>query len=185
MGVTDTDFDWMRRAIELAHRAAEQGEVPVGAIIVQEGRILGEGWNQPIALHDPTAHAEIQALRAAALFEKNYRLPGATLYCTLEPCVMCAGAMVQARIARLVFGAYDIRCGAAVSQFGLLNTSILNHHVEWEAGVLQEECTALLQTFFRARRSLTSADKRIETVTLQTPMSEHPLVQQCVCQCIE
>ncbi|CAK0749067.1 tRNA adenosine(34) deaminase [Gammaproteobacteria bacterium] len=183
MGVSN--IDWMRCALKLAHRAAEQGEVPVGAVIVQKGEIIGEGWNQPIALHDPTAHAEIQALRAAASFQKNYRLPNATLYCTLEPCVMCAGAMMHARIERLIFGAYDIRYGAAVSQFGLLNTPTLNHHVAWEAGVLQEECTSLLQTFFRARRALTSAGKRIEAATLQTLMSEHPLVQQCVFQHIE
>ncbi|CAK0762781.1 tRNA adenosine(34) deaminase [Gammaproteobacteria bacterium] len=148
------DETWMARALELAHRAATEGEVPVGAVVVRDGIVLGEGWNRPIGLCDPTAHAEIQALRAAAQAAGNYRLPGVTLYSTLEPCTMCAGAMVHARVARLVFGTYDPRSGAAVSQFDLLQSAALNHHVAWEVGLLREECATLLQTFFRNRRRI-------------------------------
>jgi len=146
------DETWMAQALELARRAGAEGEVPVGAILVREGIVLGEGWNRPITLCDPTAHAEIQALRAAAQAVGNYRLPGVTIYSTLEPCPMCAGAMVHARIARLVFGTHDLRSGAAVSQFELLQSATLNHRVSWEVGVLQEECADLLRAFFRSRR---------------------------------
>ena len=142
----------MRQALALAQQAATAGEVPVGAVVVREGVVLGEGRNSPIALHDPTAHAEMQALRVAAQTVSNYRIPGTTLYSTLEPCPMCAGAMIHARVARLVFAAYDLRSGAATSQFTLLSSRVLNHQVVWEAGLLQAESAALLQTFFRDRR---------------------------------
>ncbi|CAK0748945.1 tRNA adenosine(34) deaminase [Gammaproteobacteria bacterium] len=146
------DEIWMGRALELARQAGAEGEVPVGAILVRDGMILGEGWNRPITLCDPTAHAEILALRAAAQSVGNYRLPGVTIYSTLEPCPMCAGAMVHARLARLVFGTHDLRSGAVVSQFDLLQSATLNHRVAWEVGVLQEECATLLREFFRSRR---------------------------------
>ncbi len=147
-----TDVAWMNYALALARVANATGEVPVGAVVVRDGVILGEGWNRPIGLCDPTAHAEIQALRAAAQSIGNYRLTGATLYSTLEPCPMCAGAMIHARIKCLVFGAYDPRSGAAASQFNILQSETLNHRVAWKVGILQEECTALLQAFFRNKR---------------------------------
>jgi tRNA(adenine34) deaminase len=134
------DLAYMRRALELAQRAQAEGEVPVGAVLVHEGRIAGEGWNRPISAHDPTAHAEIQALRAAAAALKNYRLPGATLYVTLEPCEMCLGAMFHARVARAVFGATDPK------------KKILKPQTVIEGGLLAEECGALLSGFFAARR---------------------------------
>ncbi|UCH54295.1 MAG: tRNA adenosine(34) deaminase TadA, partial [Pseudomonadota bacterium] len=122
-----TDEFWMRRALALARHAEENGEVPVGAVVVHDGEVIGEGWNQPIVSHDPSAHAEIVALRAAAQRAQNYRLPGAILYVTLEPCVMCAGAIVQARLARVVYGAADPKAGAAGSVFSLLTSEQLNH----------------------------------------------------------
>lgn len=130
----------MRRALELAEHAQSEGEVPIGAVVVMDGRIVGEGWNRPIAASDPTAHAEIQAMRAAALSMKNYRLSKATLYITLEPCDMCVGAMFHARIARVVFGATDPK------------KQILKNQVRLEGGVLAAECGALLSQFFAARR---------------------------------
>ena len=133
-------------------RAEAEGEVPVGALVVLNGEIIGAGWNQPISSHDPTAHAEIVALRAAATKLGNYRLSGATLYVTLEPCPMCAGAMVHARVARVVFGAADPLAGAAGSVFNLLESSALNHRVQLERGVLAEECGIRLKAFFQARR---------------------------------
>jgi tRNA(adenine34) deaminase len=147
-----TDVDWMRRALALAERAEAEGEVPVGALVVRDDRVLGEGWNRPIATHDPTAHAEILALRAAALLAGDYRLGGATLYVTLEPCPMCAAAMAHARIARLVFGAWDPRQGAAGSVFNLVAADSMNHRVDAFGGVLSEECGALLRRFFALRR---------------------------------
>ncbi|HQU15014.1 MAG: tRNA adenosine(34) deaminase TadA [Chromatiales bacterium 21-64-14] len=146
------DEYWMRLALDLARRAAQQGEVPVGAVVVRDGAVLGEGWNQPIGRCDPSAHAEIQALRAAGAQAGNYRLPNAVLYVTLEPCVMCAGAMVHARIARLVYGATDPRAGAAGSAFSVLQSPQLNHGVQCVGGVLAETCGALLIDFFQARR---------------------------------
>ncbi|GAB4288776.1 MAG: tRNA adenosine(34) deaminase TadA [Thiohalomonadaceae bacterium] len=146
------DIRWMTRALELAQRAAAEGEVPVGAVVVKEGEILGEGWNRPIAAHDPTAHAEIQALRAAAQLVGNYRLVDTTLYVTLEPCAMCAGAMVHARVRRVVYGASDPRSGAAGSVFNLLQAAQLNHQAEVCGGVLAGESGALLRAFFQARR---------------------------------
>ena len=142
----------MRRALELAARAEAEGEVPVGALIVRDGAVLGEGWNRPIGAHDPTAHAEMLALRAAAAKVSDYRLGGATLYVTLEPCPMCAAAMAHARIARLVFGAWDPRQGAAGSAFNLVTAPALNHRVDSMGGVLSEDCGALLRRFFAARR---------------------------------
>ncbi len=146
------DTDWMRRALELAVRAEAEGEVPVGALVVRDDEVLGEGWNQPVALRDPTAHAEILALRTAAQKIGDYRLGGATLYVTLEPCPMCAAAIAHARIARLVFGAWDPRQGAAGSAFNLVASEALNHRVDAFGGVLSEECGAMLKRFFEARR---------------------------------
>jgi len=151
MGVTE-DERFMRRALELARHAEETGEVPVGALVVQDGEVTGEGWNQPIVSHDPTAHAEIVALRAAAARSRNYRLSNATLYVTLEPCAMCAGAIVHARVARVVYGADDPKTGAARSVFRLLDAPALNHRTEIAGGVLAEECGTLLRRFFQSRR---------------------------------
>ena len=148
----NSDENWMRYALQLAQRAALQGEVPVGAVLVQDDNILGEGWNQPISLNDPSAHAEMLAMRTAGQVAANYRLPNTTLYVTLEPCCMCAGAMIHARIARVVFGAYDPKTGAAGSLFSVLNDPRHNHQVQISGGVLAEECAELLRTFFRERR---------------------------------
>lgn len=146
------DGAYMRHALTLAHRAQAAGEVPVGAVVVHEGRIVGEGWNQPIGAHDPSAHAEMVALRAAAQRLGNYRLTGTTLYVTLEPCVMCAGAIVHARVAHLVFGAWDPKAGAVRSVYDVIARPRLNHIVEWHGGVLEAECGDILRRFFRARR---------------------------------
>ncbi len=146
------DIHWMRRAMELATLAAREGEVPVGALVVKEGELVAEGWNRPISHHDPTAHAEIQALRAAGKALNNYRLPGTTLYVTLEPCPMCAGAIVHARVGRVVFAASDPRTGAAGSVYNLLQSNELNHRCEVEGGVLADESASLLREFFRSRR---------------------------------
>lgn len=143
----------MQRALELARQAEAAGEVPVGAVLVRDGRIIGEGWNQPIGRHDPSAHAEIMALRAAGAHEQNYRLPDTTLYVTLEPCPMCAGAIVHARVARVVFAARDPRSGAAGSVFDLLpSDQRFNHRTSCEGGLLAEQAGQLLRDFFRARR---------------------------------
>lgn len=142
----------MERALELARQAEQEGEVPVGAVVVLDNEVVGEGWNRPIAADDPTAHAEIQALRAAAARLGNYRLPGTTLYVTLEPCVMCAGALIQARVQRLVFGACDPKAGAAGSVFDILPSERLNHRIDVQGGVMENECAALLQKFFQERR---------------------------------
>lgn len=148
----DSDRMWMERAIELASHAEAAGEVPVGAVLVLDGKVIGEGWNQPISACDPTAHAEILALRAGARRIGNYRLVGSTLYVTLEPCPMCAGAMLHARIARLVFGAGDSRNGAAGTVLDLLHHPPFNHQVETCPGVLADRCGELLRAFFRSRR---------------------------------
>ena len=142
----------MRQAITLAREAETAGEVPVGAVVVLDGKIIGRGRNAPISSHDPTAHAEIQALREAAGAIGNYRLEGATMYVTLEPCVMCAGALVQARVQRLVFGTRDMRFGGVRSKFRLADAEILNHRVEISEGVLGAECAELLENYFAARR---------------------------------
>ena len=149
----EADHAWMRRALELArHAEASDGEVPVGALVVLDGEIAGQGWNRNITLDDPTAHAEIQALRDAGRRRGNYRLPGATLYVTLEPCAMCAGAIVHARVARVVYGASDPKTGAAGSVFDVLQHARHNHRVEVTCGVLADECGDLLRQFFRSRR---------------------------------
>lgn len=142
----------MAHALSLAQRAAELGEVPVGAVLVRQQTLIAEGWNRPIANHDPTAHAEIIALRAAARQAQNYRLPGCTLYVTLEPCAMCTGAMIQARIQRVVYGAGDSRNGACGSVFNVLQNTELNHRVEIVGGIMAEQCRHMLRSFFRARR---------------------------------
>jgi tRNA(adenine34) deaminase len=142
----------MRRALELAREAEAAGEVPVGAVIVREGEVIAEGWNQPIGSHDPSAHAEMVALRAAGQALRTYRLVDTTLYVTLEPCPMCAGAMVHARVRRLVFGATDPRAGAAGSVFNVVQHPALNHRIECTAGVLAADCGALLREFFFTRR---------------------------------
>ena len=146
------DADWMQTALVLAGRAAASGEVPVGAVLVQGESLLAEGWNQPIATHDPTAHAEVMALRAAGQSLGNYRLANTTLYVTLEPCLMCVGAIVHARIARLVFGAYDPKSGAVTSCMHGFEVPGLNHRVASTGGILADECGALLKQFFRDRR---------------------------------
>jgi len=151
--MTDTDF--MGLALDLAREAATLGEVPVGALIVREGEIVGRGFNRPIGRHDPTAHAEVMALRDAAQRLGNYRLPGCTLYVTLEPCAMCIGAIFHARIARVVFGATDPKTGAAGSVIDLFGVDRLNHHAEVVGGVRAEECGVLLSGFFAARRQKT------------------------------
>jgi tRNA(adenine34) deaminase len=146
------DEQFMREALRLAREGAAAGEVPVGAVLVLEGEMAGRGWNAPVARHDPTAHAEILAIREAAARIGNYRLAGSTLYCTLEPCVMCAGALVAARVARLVFGARDLRFGGVRSKFQVADSETLNHRVEVVEGVLAVECVELLREFFAARR---------------------------------
>ncbi len=147
-----SDARFMQRALELARQGQAEGEVPVGAVVVREGQVIGEGWNRPIAAADPTAHAEIRALRQAAQDAGNYRLTGATLYVTLEPCAMCIGAMFHARIARVVYGARDPKTGSAGSVVDLFSEPRLNHHATVTGGVLAEESGALLSAFFAARR---------------------------------
>jgi tRNA(adenine34) deaminase len=146
------DESFLRAAIELARKAEALGEVPIGAIVVVDGRIVGRGFNSPVSSCDPAAHAEIAALREAALALGNYRLDGATLYVTLEPCAMCAGAIVHARVKRLVYGARDLRFGAVRSKFRLADSEILNHQVDVVEGVLAAECTEILQAFFKKKR---------------------------------
>ena len=148
----DDDEKWMRHALGLADAAMQADEVPVGALVVCDGEVIGEGYNRPISSVDPTAHAEVVALRAAAQCQGNYRLTGSTLYVTLEPCVMCSGAMLHARIGRLVFGALDPNSGAAGSVIDVLDQPRFNHRIEVRSGVLQRECAIRLQSFFRQRR---------------------------------
>jgi len=151
LNLLNHDKKWMCHALHLAERAAEQGEIPVGAVIIHGESCIAEGWNQSILDHDPTAHAEIVALRKAARYLKNYRLIDTTLYVTLEPCVMCAGAILQARVKRVVFGAYDEKAGAAGSRFDILRDTRHNHQVECVSQVLAEECGACLTDFFRQK----------------------------------
>ncbi len=151
-GVLVVDESFMRTALAFAREAEALGEVPVGAVVVVDGEIVGRGFNAPISQHDPTAHAEMRALRAAATRVGNYRLPGATLYVTLEPCAMCAGAIIHARLARVVFGAADPKTGACGSVVDLFAEARLNHHCTVKAGVLAEACGELLKEFFRRRR---------------------------------
>jgi len=153
VNVPASDEQWMRHALDLAERAEQQQEVPVGAVIVCDNAVLGEGWNQSISLNDPTAHAEVLALRAASQSVNNYRLPKeSTLYVTLEPCAMCAGALIQARIGRVVFGARDPKTGAVGSVFNLLDHEKLNHRAPVQGGVLEPVCAELLKNFFQQRR---------------------------------
>ena len=148
----NSDEYWMAHALRLAERAQEYNEVPVGAVIVKDNKIIGEGWNKSIASKDPTAHAEIQAIRMACLHQSNYRLPGTTLYISLEPCLMCAGAIVHARISRVLFAAKEPKSGAAGSCFDIFNENKLNHSVKCEQGLLAEESSKILKQFFKARR---------------------------------
>ena len=145
----------MKQALHLAGLAAEQGEVPVGAILTRDGDIISKGTNCPIATHDPTGHAEIVALRGAAANLANYRLPGTTLYVTLEPCIMCMGAIIHARVQRLVFGASDPKTGAAGSRYSIGTDKLLNHHLEITGGICETECSTLLKNFFRKKRKKT------------------------------
>jgi tRNA(adenine34) deaminase len=147
-----TDEHWMRHALMLAQRAQAEGEVPVGAVLLKDNEIVGEGWNRPITTHDPSAHAEMMALRAAAQTLGNYRLTGTTLVVTLEPCIMCAGAITHARVSRLVFGAADPKAGAVHSVYDVIANPRLNHRVEWSGEILEPDCSELLRSFFRSRR---------------------------------
>ncbi|MBQ0752912.1 MAG: tRNA adenosine(34) deaminase TadA [Gammaproteobacteria bacterium] len=143
---------WMAQALMLAQRGAEQGEVPVGALVVRDGEIIGEGWNKPISSHDPSAHAEIVALRDAAARAQNYRLSGATLFVTIEPCTMCFGGLMHARVERLVYGAREPRAGVCQSQLQLPQAEFYNHRLEVVGGIMEAEASALLKAFFAARR---------------------------------
>lgn len=156
--VPDTDF--MQLALAQAQQAWDLGEVPVGAVVVKDGEVIAVGCNQPIGKHDPTAHAEIVALRAAAEKLGNYRLPGCELYVTLEPCVMCSGAMMHARLSKVVYGAADPKTGACGSVINLFEQEQLNHHTDIVGGVMAEECGAMLKNFFAARRAAAAAAKR-------------------------
>lgn len=151
--VSEADVSWMQKALAQAREAEAAGEVPVGAVLVCNNELVSQAWNRPISTSDPCAHAEILAIRAAAARLNNYRLPECTLYVTLEPCTMCAGAIIQARLQRVVYGATDPKTGAAGSVFEILGTRKLNHYVEVEGGVLANECGSLLSDFFKQRRS--------------------------------
>lgn len=146
------DVFWMQHALELARRAESEGEVPVGAVVVCNDQVIGEGWNRPIIDSDPTAHAEVMALRSAAKKINNYRLLDTTLYVTLEPCIMCTGAIIHSRVKRVVYGAFDPKAGAAESAFTILGTDCLNHKVDVENGILAAECGHILTNFFRQKR---------------------------------
>jgi tRNA(adenine34) deaminase len=155
---------WMSHALKLAELAEQQGEIPVGAVLVKNDQIIGEGWNQSITLNDPTAHAEVMAIRDAGNKVDNYRLVGSTLYVTLEPCPMCAGALVHSRIEKLVFGASDLKTGAAGSVMNIVSHAQLNHQVEVYSGVMQHECSASISAFFKKRREQKKADKLKSTI---------------------
>lgn len=150
--IEQQDLNWMQQAVNLAKHAAHNNEVPVGAVLVLNGQVIGEGFNQPIQNNDPTAHAEIIALRQGAKYLSNYRLLDTTLYVTLEPCAMCAGAIIHSRVKRVVFGAYDPRAGGAGSVFSILQSEKLNHQVEVYSDVMTEECGNILREFFKERR---------------------------------
>lgn len=158
MTTAETDFIFMQKALVLAARAENEGEVPVGAVLVLGGEVIGEGWNRTVGLNDASAHAEILALRDAGSRTGNYRIPKATLYVSLEPCCMCAGAMIHARIERVVYAATDPKTGAAGSVFDVLVSDRHNHQIVVEGGCASEQSTSLLQTFFKARRSGASRD---------------------------
>jgi tRNA(adenine34) deaminase len=148
----ELDRQFMQQALDQAKLAAVAGEVPVGAVLVRDGQVISTGFNQPISNSDPSAHAEMMALRAAALEESNYRLPGTTLYVTLEPCTMCAGAMLHARVDRVVFGATDPKTGAAGSVLNVFSDKQINHQTQVEGGIMSEECGQILRNFFKERR---------------------------------
>jgi tRNA(adenine34) deaminase len=148
----ELDRQFMQQALDQAKLAAMAGEVPVGAVLVRDGKIISRGFNQPISNSDPSAHAEMMALRAAAHIESNYRLPGTTLYVTLEPCIMCAGAMLHARVERLVFGATDPKTGAAGSVLNVFSEKQINHQTQVEGGIMSDECGQILRDFFKGRR---------------------------------
>ena len=152
MTQTELDQQYMLMAIEQAQLAAQSGEVPVGAVLVRDGQVISRAFNKPIANHDPSAHAEMLALREAALAQENYRIPGSTLYVTLEPCAMCSGAMLHARIDRVVYGAPDPKTGAAGSVLDLFSSKQINHQTSVEGGIMSEECGQLLRDFFKGRR---------------------------------
>ncbi len=159
MGIATSDQQWMWYAIRLAQRAENEGEVPIGAVLVKDDLCVAEGWNQPIQKHDPTAHAEIVAIRGAGVVLENYRQINTTLYVTLEPCVMCMGAIANARIERIVFGAYDPKRGAVCNALNLADAPFLNHHLNWQGGVLESECADLLIDFFREKRGKGAGNK--------------------------
>ena len=148
----ELDRQFMQQALDQAKLAAMAGEVPVGAVLVRDGKIISRGFNQPIGNSDPSAHAEMMALRAAAHIESNYRLPGTTLYVTLEPCIMCAGAMLHARVERVVFGATDPKTGAAGSVLNVFSEKQINHQTQVEGGIMSDECGQILRDFFKGRR---------------------------------
>jgi len=152
MTQAELDHQFMRLAIEQAQLAAQSGEVPVGAVLVRDGKVISKSFNKPITNHDPSAHAELLALREAGLIEENYRFPGSTLYVTLEPCAMCSGAMLHARIDRVVYGAADPKTGAAGSVLDLFASKQINHQTSVDGGVLSDECGQLLRDFFKERR---------------------------------
>lgn len=152
MTQAELDYQFMRLAIEQAQLAAQSGEVPVGAVLVRDGKVISKSFNKPITNHDPSAHAEMLALREAGLIEENYRFPGSTLYVTLEPCAMCSGAILHARVDRVVYGAADPKTGAAGSVLDLFASKQINHQTSVEGGVLSEECGQLLRDFFKERR---------------------------------
>ncbi len=154
----NSDEHWMRWAVALAQKAAAEDEVPVGAVIVKDNQLISEGWNQPIQSHDPSAHAEIMVIRRAGQVLNNYRLTDTTLYVTLEPCSMCVGAMIHARIKRIVFGAYDLKTGAAGSALNLIGDVVHNHKIEVMGGVFEDECRQILQAFFKRKRELKKVD---------------------------
>lgn len=157
------DEQWMQLALAQAEKAYALDEVPVGAVIVQAGKIIGEGFNQPIRLADPTAHAEVQAIRSAASYLKNYRLPGSTLYVTVEPCTMCLGTMIHARVERIVFAATEPKAGVLVSQPVWQKAGFFNHTVQWQGGVLEEQAAKLMAKFFKARREKKKALKKLSS----------------------
>ena len=164
--MNETDEKWMRLAIEAAHRAFALGEIPIGAVVVgSDGSLLASGHNLTITNSDPTAHAEIVALREAASRIGNYRLPGTTVYTTIEPCAMCAGALVNARVARIVFGAHDERFGGIETHFGIGKGAELNHRLVAESGILVDECRSLMQSFFRERRKMPAGPNEENTGT--------------------
>jgi len=157
----DRDIHWMQHALALSQHAFDIGEVPVGAVVVGDNTLLGEGWNQPISQHDPSGHAEIVALRQAAKKMANYRLPETTLYVTIEPCSMCLGAIFHSRIKRVVFGALEPKAGVLASHTHIIKSDIYNHQFEWQGGVCADQCSEIIQRFFRQRRAQKKAQKSL------------------------